>query len=133
MLFLVWVIILKRYFSISVLAILLGIICYYLFTSNYFQIQAKEKHIVSLVQIGVFENYDNAYKMANQYNCYIDNYNNLYYVYYKIYMNKDINYIYDDLGDLSIPYVIKNNNIDNKFYNKIKDNFNLQTYFSYLN
>jgi hypothetical protein len=48
-------------------------------------------------------------------------------------MNKDINYIYDDLSDLNIPYVIKNNNIDNKFYNKIKDNFTLQTYFSYLN
>jgi type II secretory pathway pseudopilin PulG len=123
----------KRYFFISILAILLGIISYYILSSNYFQIQAKEKYVISLVQIGAFQNYDNATKMADQYNSYVYENNDIYYVYYKIYLNKDINYIYDDLSDLDIPYIIKNNNIDNKFYNKIKDNFTLQSYFSYLN
>ena len=131
----------KKYFITFLLAIFIGSLSYYYFNKNNYQVNAKEINYATLIQIGVYQNYNNAVKLQNKYHGYIEQKDNYYYVYYDIIVNSSL--LKDTttyLENNNQQYYINKVSIDDTLYNTLNKNNsslnnyqNLQEYFSYFN
>ena len=73
---------------------------------------------VYAIQIGVFDEVNNANKLASKYGAVVVSENNRYRVYVAI-VNDTLSLVEKYYDDLKIPYYVRNINVSNNFYNKL--------------
>ncbi len=93
-----------------------------IYSFNYFNrvedISVNAFKDVYAIQIGVFNDINNANKLASKYGAVVISENNRYRVYVAI-VNDTLNLVEKYYDDLKIPYYVRTINVSNNFYNRL--------------
>ena len=106
------------FLSAILIGAVLGVYSYHKFYEDDVAPVSKALNNVYAIQVGVFESFDNANKIANRYEGIVINENNKYRVYIAI-ASKSIFEIKNYFDEKGISYYVRNIDVDNEFYNTL--------------